>query len=256
MVTGNAFGGRYRRVGGVTTFKSNLVSLSSPDLTAHTKSPVTVCRMGLFDLFRGSKKTSAILPTDIVVFIVGPSGSGKSWFMSVLLKHAQVRVSMGQKPGTTEIHAERCRFDGMKNDIVIVDTPSFDTNEEGPDGETEVKKWMDSNYAKPCKAAGVLYMHNVASNPDDPGLKVSNHLGAFRRTCRPKLIPRVIQVVPTLDHGARLLQEKIITRVTHLGLQANDEGAQLCNASAGYTFDGQPGTAWDIIQGLLSRLNL
>ncbi|KIK17506.1 hypothetical protein PISMIDRAFT_685275, partial [Pisolithus microcarpus 441] len=45
----------------------------------HTKSPVTVCRMGLFDLFRGSKKTSAILPTDIVVFIVGPSGSGKSW---------------------------------------------------------------------------------------------------------------------------------------------------------------------------------
>ncbi|KAI6095455.1 hypothetical protein F5141DRAFT_682858 [Pisolithus sp. B1] len=212
--------------------------------------------MGLFDLFRGSKKTSAILPTDIVVFIVGPSGSGKSWFMSVLLKNAQVRVSKGQKPGTTEIHAERCRFDGMKNDIVVVDTPSFD-NYDGPDGETEVKRWMDSNYTKPCKAAGVLYMHNIASNPNDPGLKVSNHLGTFRRTCRQNLVPSVIHVVPTLDHGARLPQERIMTRVTQLELQANSEGAQLCNASsAGYTFDGRPGTAWDIVQGLLSRWNL
>ncbi|KAI6017900.1 hypothetical protein EDC04DRAFT_474668 [Pisolithus marmoratus] len=182
--------------------------------------------MGLFDLFRGSKKTTAILPTDIVVFIVGPSGSGKSRFLNILLQsgNVHVKVSKGQKPGTTEVHAERCRFDKMKSDIVIVDTPSFYTYID-PDGEVVVEKWMDSNYTKPCKATGVLYMHNLASNLDDANLRVSKHLGAFRP-------------------------------MAQLRLQANSE-VQPCNMSSdGKLFDGKPESAWDVIQGLLSALRL
>ncbi|KAI5997330.1 hypothetical protein F5J12DRAFT_852365 [Pisolithus orientalis] len=210
--------------------------------------------MGLLDRFRGSKKTTAILPTDIVVFIVGPSGSGKSRFMSILLQNTNVhvRVSKGQNPGTTEVHAERCRFDGMQSDIVIVDTPSFYTYLD-PDGEDVVKRWMDSNYTKPCKAAAVLYMHNLAFNAGDANLKVSKHLGAFRRACRRNLIPSVYHVIPTLSYGARLSNERIETSVTQLRGQANDEGAQFCSTSpAGKPFDGRPETAWDVVQGLLA----
>ncbi|KAI6111677.1 hypothetical protein EDD17DRAFT_795348 [Pisolithus thermaeus] len=211
--------------------------------------------MGLFDQFRGSKKTTAILPTDIVVFIVGPQGSGKSWFMDALLKSANVhvRVSKGQKPGTTEVHAERCRFDGMQNDIVIVDTPSFITYMD-PDGEEAVRKWMESNYTKPCKAAGILYMHNLAFNPDDANLRVSNHLGTFRRTCRQNLIPSIIHVVPTLSNGARLSDERLRTLMALLQRQADAEGARLRNVSEGRPFDGKPETAWDVLQGLLSQV--
>ncbi|KAI6114513.1 hypothetical protein EDD16DRAFT_632289 [Pisolithus croceorrhizus] len=219
--------------------------------------------MGLFDLFRGSRKTTTISPSDIVVFIVGPSGSGKSRFMSILLQRANVhvRVSKGQKPGTTEVHAERCRFDGMPNEIVIVDTPSFCTYME-PDGEEVVRKWMESNYAKPCKAAKMLYMHNLAFNPDDTNLRVANHLRVFRRTCRQNLLPSAIHIIPTLSHGSTLSDERLKILATQLQRQADAEGALLCNTSDGKSFvgkpfdgkpfDGKPEAAWNILQELLN----
>ncbi|KAI6156085.1 hypothetical protein EDD17DRAFT_1070567 [Pisolithus thermaeus] len=209
--------------------------------------------MGLFDLFRGSKKTTTISPSDVVVFILGPTGSGKSWFMNVLLQSANVhvRVSKGQKPGTTEVHAERCRFDGMQSDIVIVDTPSFSTDM-NPDGEEVVRKWMESNYTKPCKAAGMLYMHNLAFNPDDANLRMSNHLGAFRRACRQNLFPSTIHVVPTLSYGARLSDERLRTLTALLQRQADAERVSLHKSSDGKPFDGKPEAAWDVVQGLLS----
>ncbi|KAI6107645.1 hypothetical protein EDD16DRAFT_1620399 [Pisolithus croceorrhizus] len=208
--------------------------------------------MGLFDLFRGSRKTTTISPSDNVVFIVGPSGSGKSRFMSILLQSANVhvRVSKGQKPGTTEVHAERCRFDGMQNDIVVVDTPSFCTYMD-PDGEEVVRKWMESNYTKPCKAARILYMHNLAFNPDDGNLKVSNHLGAFRRACRHDLIPSIIRVLPTLSNGARLSDERLRALTGQLQRQADAEGVRLCDTCDGKPFDGKPEAAWDVLQELL-----
>ncbi|KAI5995166.1 hypothetical protein EDD15DRAFT_2257271 [Pisolithus albus] len=209
--------------------------------------------MGLFDRLRWSKKTTTVLPTDTVVFIVGPSGSGKSRFMSILLQNTNVhvKVSKGQRPGTTEVHAERCRFDGMQNDIVIVDTPSFCTYTD-PDGEDVVRQWMESNYTKPCKAVRTLYMHNLAFNPEDANLTVSNHLGVFRRTCRPSLLPSIIHIVPTLSYGAKLTAERLGTLTTQLQSQAKNAGARLHNSFDGKPFDGKPDTAWDVVQGLLN----
>ncbi|KAI6119151.1 cytochrome P450 [Pisolithus croceorrhizus] len=143
----------------------------------------------------------------------------------------------------------------MQNDIVIVDTPSFITYMD-PDGEEAVRKWMESNYTKPCKAAGILYMHNLAFNPDDANLRVSNHLGTFRRTCRQNLIPSIIHVVPTLSNGARLSDERLRTLMALLQRQADAEGARLRNVSEGRPFDGKPETAWDVLQGLLSQVGL
>ncbi|KAI6015440.1 hypothetical protein BKA83DRAFT_688231 [Pisolithus microcarpus] len=204
--------------------------------------------MGLRDWFRGSKKTTTILPTDIVVFIVGPSGSGKSRFMSILLQNANVHVKVGkgQRPGTTEVHAERCQFNGMQSDIVIVDTPSFCTYMK-LDGEKVVRKWMESNYTEPCKMATMLYMHNLAFNPEDTNLRVSNHLGVFQRTCRQNLFPSIIHVVPTLSTGAKLSKERLRTSTAQLQHQADAVGARLHS-----TFDGKPETAWDVVQGLLN----
>lgn len=105
--------------------------------------------MKLLDIFRWSRKATAVSQTDIVVFIVGPSGSGKSWLLSLLLKMAKTRVPInkGQKPCTTKVYAERCHFEGMQNAIILVDTPSFYTYAD-PDGEKIVKKWIDSKNLK------------------------------------------------------------------------------------------------------------
>ncbi|KAI5994915.1 hypothetical protein F5J12DRAFT_409788 [Pisolithus orientalis] len=173
--------------------------------------------------------------------------------MKTLLQHENVhiRVSNGRNADAADVHAERCRFDGIQSDIVIVRTPSFYTD--GPDGEETLKKWMDSNYIKPCKAVGVLYMHNLASSAGDSNLEVSKHLGAFRRTCRSNLIPSVIRVVPTSYHIAWLSNESMETPMTQFRRQANDEGVQFCSTLPdGKPFDGKPETAWGAVQELLA----
>ncbi|KAI5994945.1 hypothetical protein F5J12DRAFT_410509 [Pisolithus orientalis] len=170
--------------------------------------------------------------------------------MKTLLQHKNVHVrdGDGQNPGTTEVHAVRCRFDGMQSDIVIVRAPSFYT--EGPDAEKTLKAWMRSNYPKPCRAVGVLYLHNLGFSAGDANMKVSKHLGAFRRTCHRKLIPSVIRAVPTLSH---VTSNEIIDTVTQFRRQANDEGVQFCSTLPdGNPFDGKPETAWGIVQDLLA----
>ncbi|KAI5996946.1 hypothetical protein EDD15DRAFT_2412538 [Pisolithus albus] len=233
--------------------------------------------MDLFDKFRGSRRTTVILPTDIVVFraestsIVGPTRSGKSWvnltfimfyaslitratfqFMSMLLQSANVQVPVSKRltPGTTEVHAERCRFEGMQSDIVIVDTPPFCTYME-LDGEEVMREWMESNYTGRCKAVMMVYMHNFACDAEDANLRLSNHLGVFRRACRQNLFPSVIHVVPTLSFGENLSAKRLRTLTTQLQRQANAEGAQLANGRR--LFDGKPETTWGIIQGLLNK---
>ncbi|KAI5988363.1 hypothetical protein EDD15DRAFT_2289284 [Pisolithus albus] len=209
--------------------------------------------MGLFDWFRGSKETSTILPTDTVVFIVGPTGSGKSWFMSNLLKKANIHVSVSKslRPGTKKVHAERCQFEGLESDIVIVDTPSFYTCTKS-DGEKVVRKWMESNHTQPCRVAKMVYMHDLASNPHDENLRMLVHLDAFRRAYLPNPFPRVIHVVPTVGEGARLPKEKIGALTAQLQHQASAVGARLHTVFNGEPFDGTPETAWDIVQGLLN----
>ncbi|KAI5997204.1 hypothetical protein F5J12DRAFT_929009 [Pisolithus orientalis] len=209
--------------------------------------------MRLLDSLPGFKKTTVILPTDTVVFIIGPRGSGKSLFMKTLLQleNVRVRASNSRNPDATDVHAERCRFDGKKSDVVIVRTPSFYT--EGSDGEETLKKWMDSNYTKPCKAVGVLCMHDLAFNAGDANMEVSKHLGAFRHTCRRNLIPSVIRAVPTLSHVAQLSNERIEASVTEFRRQANNEGVQFCSTLPdGNPFDRKPETAWGIVQELLA----
>ncbi|KAI6011137.1 heterokaryon incompatibility protein-domain-containing protein [Pisolithus marmoratus] len=190
----------------------------------------------LVGLNGGPKQTPAILPTDIVVLT-----ESTSIFMSILLQDVNVQAIGDQIPGPAEVNAQRCRFEGMRSDIVIVDAPSFYTHLI-PDGKEVLKRWMDSNYTMPCKAAGVLYMHNLVFNSRDADLKVGKHLCAFQRICRQALIPSVTHIVPTLYRRGRLSDERINTLATQLQLQA---GAQF--------FDEQPETAWDILQGLLSR---
>ncbi|KAI5997276.1 hypothetical protein F5J12DRAFT_929047 [Pisolithus orientalis] len=200
--------------------------------------------MGLLEGLRWSRKTTNISPTDTVVFIVGPSGSGKSRFMDILLQNANVRAvrnNKGQRPGTTEVYAERCRFEGMPSDIVLVDTPSFHTYED-PDGEETLKKWMDSRCTK-CKRAVILYTHDIASNPHDENLVISRHLEAFRRTLPRNLTVDTVHVVPTMAFGAKLPVEKISVL-----MDTTPKSRRTMTP-----FNGRPEVAWDVVRELLNH---
>lgn len=199
----------------------------------------------------GSKETTEILPTDIVVFIVGPSGSGKSSFLRELVRNQNVQVNKGQKPCTKRVNAERCRFKEIANDIVVVDTPSFHTYVD-PDGEVVMKNWMSSKYTTRCKAAVLLYMHDIATYEKDPNLAVRKHLDTFLRTFpQGTVIPQTIHVVPILDRGMKkpVPEEKIAHRMAALRNQVDETNASMFHM----IFDGTPETAWSIVQELLER---
>ncbi|KAG6333262.1 hypothetical protein ID866_5825 [Astraeus odoratus] len=90
-----------------------------------------------------TSNTVNILPSDTVIFIVGPSGSGKSWFFRELTNSKHSEVNMGLRPCTREVNAMRCRLQHIQKDIIFVDTPSFFTFEI-PDGDVIMRAWMNS----------------------------------------------------------------------------------------------------------------
>ncbi|KAI6040843.1 hypothetical protein EDC04DRAFT_2672883 [Pisolithus marmoratus] len=195
--------------------------------------------------------TTGTLPTDTVVFIVGPSRSGKSWLLNTLLRIANTPDSVdgGQESSTADICERRCRFRGMQGDIVLVDTPSFYTFET-TDGEETLERWMVSTYVVPCKAVGILFMLNTASNPLDANLALSRHLEAFGRTCPRQLAPSAIHIVLTVADGTNFSTEGAANLVTQLQRQADNIGASICKP----LFDGTPETTWEIMQGLLNEI--
>lgn len=194
-----------------------------------------------------SKETTEILPTDIVVFIVGPTGSGKSWLLSELVKKGNIQFSkQSLKPSTKEVNAVRCHFSGdNRDDIVIVDTPSFHTYLD-PDGEVTLKQWINEKCKKSCKGAGILYLHNIAANPHDANLSMSKHLQAFNRAYTS--VSSTI-VVPTLDKGVIYPPDKAQRLTLRLQSEAEKFDAITCKL-----FDGQPETAWEIVQELLKQM--
>lgn len=175
--------------------------------------------------------------------------AGPPQFLDILLQNPNVRwaTNSQKQAGTTDVHAERCSFEGIPNDVVLVDTPSFYTYE-GPDGEETVKKWMDSWCTNQCKKAGILYMHNIASNPFDANLKISKHLRAFRRTLPRNFAINTVHVVPTMALGAKLPAERVDASITALRGQAVGVDATMSTIP-----DERPEMAWDIVQELLNK---
>lgn len=183
--------------------------------------------------------TTDILPTDTLVFVVGPSYSGKSWLLRILLQIADIHipVSEGQESGTTGVYVERCRFKGIQGNIILVDTPSFCTST-STDGEATLQKWMTSHCVEPYKAVGILYTHNTTSDPFNANLELSKHLEAFGRTPR-HFAPSAIHVVPTVAYEANFSTEGTTTLVTQLQRQADNIGVSMCKT----LFDGRPEVA-------------
>lgn len=199
-----------------------------------------------------SNQTTEILPSDIVVFIVGPTGSGKSWLLQQLVKKENIKFSkQSLNPSTKEVNAVRCHFSGgsdIRDDIVIVDTPSFYTYLP-PDGELTLKQWINERCKKSCKKAGILYLHNIAGNPQDANLSLSKHLKAFNNAYTGCGVVSSTVVVPTLDNGVVYPPDKIQGLILRL-----ESEAEKVKAATWKLFDGKPETAWEMVQELLRQM--
>ena len=96
--------------------------------------------------------------------------------------------------------------------------------------------------------AGILYIHDITSNPYDANLTMNKHLSTFYHVYAGDVSSTL--VVPTIDK-AGLPHEKIQTRISWLTGEAAKSNTTVCRS-----FDGQPETAWAIVQELLKQMAL
>ncbi|KAL4064645.1 hypothetical protein J3A83DRAFT_4443674 [Scleroderma citrinum] len=152
--------------------------------------------------------TQPIGEQDIVVFLVGPAGSGKSTVMQLMHALAMDRQTnpdtYSLDPSTRDVQARRYTFDHIPQNVVLVDTPSFHTGLFDIDAESAMRKWIQLNFSANCHRSGILYLHDLARNPREKGLLMQHHLDTFAKTFPAGYtVPSCVCVVPTIDRGLK-----------------------------------------------------
>ncbi|KAF5384433.1 hypothetical protein D9615_003461 [Tricholomella constricta] len=101
--------------------------------------------------------------TDIIIPIMGPTGSGKSTFINTLI--GQVVASVGHDVESHTAHIQYFAFthpNYPNRRIVVLDTPGFDdTNVDDHEILRRVAVWLARSYEDGMRLAGVIYLHEI-----------------------------------------------------------------------------------------------
>ncbi|KAI6110228.1 hypothetical protein EDD16DRAFT_1896205 [Pisolithus croceorrhizus] len=204
--------------------------------------------------------TSRVTEDDFVIFVVGPTGSGKSWFIRELLKSDDIRVAKsGQHPCTKNVQALRCNFNNGRNNIVVIDTPSFHTELEDFDAENEMTRWIKAKLTEKCRGSGVLFLHTLARDPTHYDMSITRHLTTFAMSFDGKfLVPSRVHVVATKDPASILTDEKMNQRwlqLRHMIGPLNAPSGKWKSSMFSEVFKGEPEQAWKVVQRLLDDIS-
>ncbi|KXN84719.1 hypothetical protein AN958_12146 [Leucoagaricus sp. SymC.cos] len=102
---------------------------------------------------------------DIVIAFMGPTGSGKSFFIDLLTGNPGQRAGHSLKSVTADIQATRVRHEKYGDNIVLVDTPGFDdTLRSDMEILTMISDWLEKTYKNDVKLSGLVYLHRISDN--------------------------------------------------------------------------------------------
>jgi len=214
-----------------------------------------------------SAPTLSISEDDFVVFVVGPTGSGKSWFIKEATKGEWVESSRGYHPSTTEVQAIRCELtdearmdlkkEGVKS-IVFADTPSFLTGCDDIDAHNAIGTWIDQTKYKP-QYLGVIYMHRIETDPaHEP--TVQNYLKEF--TAIPRIsdghISLRLHIVMSYDKSSSIISDfKITKHESKLRGQMDSLSKSRWQPSIHQErFEGEPEVAWRAVEELFRTVHV
>ncbi|KAF9484397.1 hypothetical protein BDN70DRAFT_917762 [Pholiota conissans] len=136
---------------------------------------------------------------DIVIAVMGPSGTGKSSFINKLLGKDVAQASGGLQSCTEEVRAFGCFHPLRSNQrIIVVDTPGFDdTRTTDFDVLKSIAEWLENTYNKRIKLSGILQFHSIR----DSRMRRTplRNLEMFQRLCGPRALKNVILLTTFWD---------------------------------------------------------
>ncbi|KAG6329533.1 hypothetical protein ID866_9556 [Astraeus odoratus] len=133
---------------------------------------------------------------DIVLLIMGPTGSGKSNFINKLTRRKEQRKASGLKSHTQGI--DEYKLDRYGRHYVFVDTPGFDdTYRSDRDILRTIADWLEKKYRGEVKVAGIVYTHRITDNRMSGS--VCKNLDLFGKMCGDKAAARVRMVTTMWD---------------------------------------------------------
>jgi len=136
-----------------------------------------------------TRNASSLSSEDIVIAVMGVTGSGKSTFISKLADQP-VTVGHGLESCTTEVGVYSLQYDDGRT-IYLVDTPGFDdTTRSDTDVLKDIAFFLSTVYQNNVRLAGIVYLHRI-TDPRMGGSALKN-LYMFQRLCGDRGLSSVI----------------------------------------------------------------
>ncbi|KAF5348460.1 hypothetical protein D9756_009604 [Leucocoprinus leucothites] len=130
---------------------------------------------------------------DIIIAFMGPTGSGKSYFIDLLTGQIGQRAGSSLASVTSDIQATRIKHPKYGDRVVLVDTPGFDdTKRSDMEILTLINGWLEKTYKNDVKLSGLIYLHRITDNRM-AGSPLKN-LRMFGNLCGDHAASRVILV--------------------------------------------------------------
>ncbi|KAJ3513208.1 hypothetical protein NLJ89_g3076 [Agrocybe chaxingu] len=190
---------------------------------------------------------------DIIIALMGPTGSGKSHFIDALFRTAaqHQRAGSSLESCTKKTQAIRLRNHPRYGDrLVLVDTPGFnDTQKSDFEVLKLISDWLKKSYAAGVKLTGIAFFHRISDNRM-AGTPHRN-LRMFGELCGDKAAHNVVLVSTMWDTLERRTGEERERQLKqYFWKKMIEHGASVDR------FENTSQSAWSIIDNIIERADV